>query len=63
MPIYVYKCEKCHNAVEVIQKVNEQVQPACLVCGDAMEKQVTSGAFCLMGYGWTKNGMNVTQKR
>lgn len=63
MPIYVYKCKQCEAVIEALQKISEQHPTTCPTCNTEMEKQVTSGAFCLMGYGWTKNGMNVTQRR
>lgn len=60
MPMYTYKCTKCDApAADYLVKFNDPV-PACKNCASVeQEKQLaTNTGFCLMGYGWTKNGMN-----
>lgn len=58
MPIYGYKCEKCDHVEDYLVKSSDPV-PACKNCGSTeQEKEISSGAFLLMGYGWSKNGMN-----
>ena len=52
MPLYEYKCKKCKNRIEVIQKVNGTPPPACPKCGGATEKQVSSPAIQFKGSGW-----------
>lgn len=59
MPIYSYKCDKCGHQEDYLVKVSDPV-PQCKECGsDEQTKQLsTNTGFCLMGYGWSKNGMN-----
>lgn len=59
MPIYGYKCEECGHTEDYLVKSSDSEVPACKNCGSTkQEKEISSGAFCLMGYGWTKSGMN-----
>lgn len=58
MPIYTYKCSECDNVDDYLVKTSDPVPPCKKCASDKQEKQVSSGAFCLMGYGWTKSGMN-----
>lgn len=64
MAIYAYKCGECGHEFEVIQKMSDDPLKTCPKCQrDTLVKQVSSGAFCLKGYGWTKAGMNVSSRR
>lgn len=64
MPMYQYKCDECDHMHEKLQKIGEDA-PACPKCSSAKQtKQLSANTgFCLMGYGWTKNGMSVSSKR
>lgn len=64
MPMYQYKCDDCGEVHEKLQKFNEAA-PACPKCASEKQtKQVaTNTSFCLMGYGWTKNGMSVSGRK
>lgn len=60
MPLYGYTCTTCEKSDDYLVKMNDPV-PACKQCGlpDHQEKQLSTGTgFLLMGYGWSKNGMN-----
>lgn len=58
--MYTYTCKTCMKTDDYLVKFNDPI-PACKQCADSshQEKQLSAGTgFCLMGYGWTKNGMN-----
>lgn len=51
MPIFNYKCRKCKNVAEVIQKSSDPA-PQCVLCGGDTEKQVSgSQSFYFKGEG------------
>lgn len=57
MPIYEYKCPKCDNICEVIQKFSDDV-PKCDKCDITMEKKFNNkgGTFILKGSCWAEDG-------
>ncbi len=65
MPIYEYRCQNCGEKIEKLQKFSDDPLKHCDKCDtDGLEKVISSGTgFCLMGYGWHKNGMSVSSKR
>lgn len=55
MPIYVYKCDKCEQVVEEIQKLDDPppTEYECEQGGQcAMHKQMTAAGFKFIGEGW-----------
>ena len=52
MPIYEYKCEKCEEVVEVLQKADDEPQTECAKCGGKLNKNVTNSTFHLYGPGF-----------
>ena len=56
MPIYEYRCKKCGQHVELIQKVGEVARRKCDKCGGRLEKLVSRTAFVLKGGGWYNEG-------
>jgi putative FmdB family regulatory protein len=59
--MYEYECKECTHKFEKLQKFDAPVPTVCPSCGKEgrVEKAIsTNTAFLLMGYGWTKNGMN-----
>jgi len=52
MPIYEYKCTKCHEQFEVIQKFSDDPLEKCELCGGKLKKLITNTSFVLKGTGW-----------
>ncbi|PYV45033.1 MAG: FmdB family transcriptional regulator [Acidobacteria bacterium] len=52
MPIYEYRCEKCGNEFEVIQKISDSPLEACPSCKGLLTKLISQTAFQLKGSGW-----------
>lgn len=52
MPIYEYRCEKCGNQFEVMQKVSDSPLKACPTCKGRLTKLISQTAFQLKGSGW-----------
>ena len=54
MPIYEYKCKKCDEISEYIQKFSDDPLIDCERCGTpgALEKMLSLGSFHLKGSGW-----------
>jgi putative FmdB family regulatory protein len=54
MPIYEYKCKKCGEHSEHIQKFSDSPLTDCNTCGSkgALEKLMSLGSFHLKGSGW-----------
>lgn len=55
MPLYEYRCKKCDNIFEVLQKINEEPLTKCLYCQGEVEKLVSVSSFQLKGSGWYVN--------
>jgi len=52
MPIYEYRCEKCENQFEMLQKITAEPLKECPECGGPVHKLVSSTSFILKGGGW-----------
>jgi putative FmdB family regulatory protein len=52
MPLYEYKCTKCHSKFEVIQKVTDPPLKKCIKCGGAVTKTISAPAIQFKGSGW-----------
>lgn len=52
MPIYEYKCEKCGEEHEVMQKMTEKPLTVCQSCGGRLKKMMSNTSFVLKGSGW-----------
>jgi putative FmdB family regulatory protein len=65
MPLYEYGCQKCGHKFEKLQKFSDDPLTECPECHEeSLQKLVSQGStFCLMGYGWDKPGLSVSQKR
>ena len=54
MPLYEYKCEKCGERVEIIQRVSDPPYSHCPKCGGDMKKMLSSPAIQFKGSGFYK---------
>ena len=52
MPIYEYKCTKCNEQFEVMQKISDDPLIECSSCGGELKKLITGTSFVLKGSGW-----------
>jgi putative FmdB family regulatory protein len=52
MPIYEFRCTKCGNQTEVIQKLSDKNPTRCKKCGGRLEKMISSAAIQFKGEGW-----------
>jgi putative FmdB family regulatory protein len=53
MPIYVYRCEACGFAKDVLQKISDAPLTQCPSCSKStFKKQLTAAGFQLKGSGW-----------
>ncbi len=64
MPLYEYRCERCDQRVEVIQKFSDRPLEICQHCGGKLERLLSASAIQFKGSGWyvtdyaRKNGAN-----
>lgn len=52
MPLYEYKCKKCRETTEVLQKAKDKPLEECPKCGGPMAKIISSPAIQFKGNGW-----------
>ena len=52
MPLYEYRCTKCHELCEVLQKVKDKPLEKCPKCGAPVVKRISSPAIQFKGNGW-----------
>jgi putative FmdB family regulatory protein len=52
MPLYEYKCAKCGEVFEVMQKFAEAPLTTHRTCGGAVERLISSPALQFKGSGW-----------
>jgi putative FmdB family regulatory protein len=55
MPLYEYKCAKCGEVFELIQKFSDEPLHEHPGCGGAVEKLVSAAALQFKGSGWYVN--------
>jgi putative FmdB family regulatory protein len=55
MPLYEYKCAKCGDIFELIQKFSDEPLHEHPGCGGAVEKLVSVSALKFKGSGWYVN--------
>lgn len=56
MPIYEYRCTKCEQVTEALQKVSDPPLRRCPSCGAKLEKLISRTSFQLKGGGWYAEG-------
>jgi putative FmdB family regulatory protein len=52
MPLYEYRCSKCGNVFEVLQKFSDAALKKHPGCGGKVEKLISASGFQLKGTGW-----------
>ena len=52
MPIYEYRCLKCGEVFEVIQRFSDKDRTQCKFCKGKVERLISSSSFQLKGSGW-----------
>ena len=52
MPIYEYRCTKCREVCEVLQKAKDKPPEKCPKCGGSVIKLISSPAIQFKGSGW-----------
>lgn len=55
MPLYEYKCAKCGETFELIQKFSDEPLHEHPGCGGAVEKLLSAAALQFKGSGWYVN--------
>ena len=69
MPIYEYKCNKCSQVIEELQKFSDPPLKKCPHCGGKVNKLMSLNTFHLKGSGWyttdyaSKKGPGVTPSK
>jgi putative FmdB family regulatory protein len=56
VPIYEYRCTKCGQLIEIIQKLSDRPLRKCSECSGRLEKLVSRASFQLKGGGWYSEG-------
>jgi len=59
MPIYIYRCDKCHNRLEAAQRITDRPLTECAYpgCdGELRRVPATTARPILKGGGWEKDG-------
>ncbi len=56
MPLYEYRCLKCGNVIEVLQKLSDGRLRKCSLCSGKLEKLISRTSFQLKGGGWFAHG-------
>jgi len=52
MPLYEYKCKKCHHQFEILQGFKEKNIDKCPKCGGPLSRLISSPAIQFKGSGW-----------
>ncbi len=52
MPVYEYRCHKCGETTEIMQKFSDAPLSRCPRCNGKVSKIISNCAFHLKGSGW-----------
>jgi len=68
MPLYEYRCAKCGDVFEVIQKFSDAPLTVHEACGGSVERLISLSGFSLKGSGWyatdyAKSGSSSSSKK
>ena len=61
MPLYEYRCLKCGEVFEVLQKFSDPPLKRCSSCRGKLEKLVSRTSFQLKGGGWYAQGYSASR--
>jgi putative FmdB family regulatory protein len=61
MPLYEYRCKKCGEQFEVIQKFSDRPLRTCRACKGKLEKLISRSSFALKGGGWYAEGYGASK--
>jgi putative FmdB family regulatory protein len=56
MPLYEYRCTKCGDRFEILQKFSDRPKRRCSKCSGKLEKLISRTSFQLKGGGWFDQG-------
>jgi len=54
MPTYEYRCDKCGDEFEAIQRITDDPLKSCSKCGGKVQRLIAATNFILKGSGWYK---------
>ena len=54
MPVYEYKCLRCKEIHEKVQRFTDEPLTICPDCGGRLKKIISNTSFILKGTGWYK---------
>ncbi len=64
MPIYEYRCDRCGDETEAIQKIGEAPLTVCPACGaESLKKKISAAVFRLKGKGWYETDFKSDRKK
>lgn len=64
MPIYEYRCDKCGEHLEALQKMSDAPLTTCKHCGaDALQRVMSRTSFVLKGSGWYATDYGSSSKK
>ncbi len=52
MPLYEYKCRRCHRTFEVLQKFSDEPLKVDEQCGGEVDRLISPSALKFKGSGW-----------
>lgn len=52
MPLYEYKCSRCKDEFEVLQKFSDAPLRVCRKCGGGLERLISTPSIQFKGPGW-----------
>jgi putative FmdB family regulatory protein len=57
MPIYEFACSQCGTVFELMRKIGDRTEVACVQCASTQtQQQISLTAFQLRGSGWAHDG-------
>ena len=64
MPIYEYRCERCEQTLEALQRMSDEPLKLCPSCGkETLSKMVSAASFRLKGGGWYETDFKTGKKK